>query len=106
MFFEKGMHQRLYDKRFDGLRFSFHVTNDKPPMTIMVDDLEEFETIKLPKKFAELFAIMLNDLHLLQIDKKSATGGLESLIEIVKNADMDEDMLKTCIKFGMDYNTK
>ena len=97
----KKNNQRLWDKSFDGHRFEFHIQYNTMNTTIK-DTLNEFEDFELPNDVAELLAIMLNDLHDLQIDKKSSLGSLKSLISIVEETDLDKDVLMTCIKFGMD----
>jgi hypothetical protein len=93
--------QRIWDKRYDGHRFCFH---SKYGITTLKDELGEFEDVELPNDVAELLARMLGDLHELQMDKKSTFGNLKSLIQIASESELDNEVLITCIKYGMEYN--
>ena len=98
----KQTNQRLWDKRFDGHRICF-LLSERTGYTTIRDSLKEFGDAELPNNLAEIIAMMLNDLHNLQFDKKDTHAGLKSLINIAEESNLDNDVLIACIKFGMDY---
>lgn len=87
--------------KMDGYRFRFIDENNG--IWLMIDDLEEFETIELPSEMAITLAKMLGEQHTYRNKIERTLIPFEKLLEIVSKQDIDKDVLITCIQYGMDY---
>ena len=87
----------------DGFRFRFVVDKLDATKVYMIDELEEFETITLPLGLSKCLAEILGEQHRYHSKYERELETLKNLIKVASQSKLDNDVLITCIKYGMDY---
>ena len=88
----------------DGHRFIF--IQEKNGECTMKDELKELPSVTLPESVALTLLKMLQVLHDYQTNAKSVVT-LNTLLETVKqHQEIDNEIIKECIRYGVEYQQK